>query len=350
MNPGAIVDAIAHPLDAARRTALSTAVRSRTLARLVGDREARIPLLATGQITVLFLLTVVWPVALFALGPVLLGVPHLASDVRYLVLRRRVSRAAWITGGLAAAVILALRACEAAHVDVAGSTRFEIAAGSLWIGIASVLGAIENRRASPLVVALGVLLLAIVAWPHPWTARVVLAQAHNVVGVGLWIWLYRRRSLAALLPIGLAAGGAILLTSGATLGYTLRADGLSAWSIDLWRVARAFAPHAPAAVGMTGLLVFVFLQAVHYAAWLVWIPQEELPCAGTFTFRMTGRALLRDFGVPWLAVVAGLSLGLAGFAMFDLRRAVSTYMGLAAFHAYLEIAMVGYLMGRPQAA
>ena len=350
MNPSALVDAIAHPLDAVRRTALSTAVRNRTLARIAGDREARIPLLATAQITALFLVTVLWPVALFALGPVLLGVPHLASDVRYLLVRRRVSRSAWVIGCVAATAVVALRACEIAHVRFPGAMRVEIAVGCAWIVAASVLGAIENRRRSPLAVALGVVSLGIVAWQHPWTARIILAQAHNVVGIGLWVWLYRRRSLTALLPMSLALGGVLLLANGATLGWTLRANGLTAWSIDLWQVAAAFAPRTPAAGAMAGLLVFVFLQAVHYAAWLVWIPQEELPCSGTFTFRMTGRALLRDFGALGILVIAALSLVLAATAIVDLRRAVGAYMALAAFHAYLEVAMVGYLMGRPRAA
>ncbi len=350
MNPSALVDAIAHPLDAARRTALSTAARHRTLARIAGDREARIPLLATGQITGLFLLTVVWPIALFALGPILLGVPHLASDVRYLVLRRRVSVAAWVVGCVAAAAVLALRVCEVAHVALPGAMRFEIAVATAWIVAASVLGAVESRRLAPLAFGLTLASLAIFAWQHPWTARLMLAQAHNVIGIGLWVWLYRRRSLAALIPIGLAAGCALLLASGATLGWTLRADALTAWSIDLWHVARAFAPRTPATAAMAQLLVFVFLQAVHYAAWLVWIPQEELPCKGTFTFRMTGRALLRDFGASGLVVIAALSAALAAFALFDLRQAAATYMALAAFHAYLELAMVGYLMGRPRSA
>jgi hypothetical protein len=235
VNPIALVDAIAQPLDAARRTALATALRSRTLVRIVGRREARIPLLATAQITALFLVTVVCPVALFALGPVLLGVPHLASDVRYLIVRRRVSRGAVVTACAASIVLLGLRTCEVAHVALPGAMRLEILIGCAWIVGASVLGALENRRGSPLAAAITIMALGAIAWRHPWNARIVLAQAHNVVGIGLWVWLYGRRSPAALLPIALAAGGALLLASGTILGWTLRADVLSAWGIDSGR-------------------------------------------------------------------------------------------------------------------
>jgi hypothetical protein len=345
VNPVALIEAIAQPLDAARRTALAAALRSRMVARVVGRREARVPLLAAAQITALLLITVACPVVLFALGPILLGVPHLASDVRYLIVRPRVSRAAVVIACAASVAVLGLRACEVAHVSLPNAMRLEIVVGCAWVIAASVLGSIEGHRWSPLVVAVGTVALGAVALQHPWHARVVLAQAHNVIGIGLWVWLYRRRSLGALLPVALAVGGAVLLASGATLGWTLRANALSAWSLDLWQIARAFAPHAPAAAAMAGLLVFVFLQAIHYAAWLIWIPQEELPCGGTFTFRMTGRALLRDFGAPGLALIAGLSAILAAAATLDLRQAVSVYMALAAFHAYLELAMVGYLIG-----
>jgi hypothetical protein len=126
----------------------------------------------------------------------------------------------------------------------------------------------------------------------------------------------------------------------------MRADGLEGLGVDLWRVGSFLAPGGSATTGAAAVLVFVFLQAVHYAAWLVWIPQEELPGQGTFTFRMTGRALLRDLGVAGLALAAATAVAIAGAAAIDARAAVSAYMSLAAFHAYLELAMLAYFAAR----
>jgi hypothetical protein len=87
---------------------------------------------------------------------------------------------------------------------------------------------------------------------------------------------------------------------------------------------------------------------VHYAAWLVWIPQDNLPGQGTFTFRMTARSLQADFGIVVLVVLALLALGLAGAAALDPHAAVRTYMSLATFHGYFEVALLAYFTARPR--
>jgi len=85
---------------------------------------------------------------------------------------------------------------------------------------------------------------------------------------------------------------------------------------------------------------------VHYAAWLVWIPQDNLPGEGTFTFRMTARSLVADFGVVALLILGVLAFALLGAATFNPRHAVSTYMSLATFHGYFEIAVLAYFAAR----
>ena len=91
---------------------------------------------------------------------------------------------------------------------------------------------------------------------------------------------------------------------------------------------------------------FVFLQSVHYATWLVWVPQEELPGQGTFTFRMSGRALVRDLGPVLLVGFAALWVGLALWGGFRPLAALSAYVTLVSFHGYFELAMMVYLVTR----
>jgi hypothetical protein len=341
-----VVESLAAPLDVARRGVLTTVARNRGIALLVGRRDARVPLLATVQVLVLLAVTVAYPVWLFVLGPVVLGVPHLASDVRYLLVRRSVARGVVVLACAASAVLVVLRALEVAHVTPAWAGRLEVLVAAVWIAAAVVAGARARRAAWPL----GVLpVIALAAWhasTHVWLTRVVLAQAHNVVGVGAWLLLFRRNRRAALVPVAAIAAGALLLASGVMLPWTMRTAGLEGFGVNLWRVGAFLAPGGSATAGAAAVLVFVFLQAVHYAAWLVWIPQEELPGQGTFTFRMTGRALVRDLGVGGLAVVVAASAALTGAATSDAKAAVSTYMSLAAFHAYLEIAMLAYFASR----
>ena len=55
---------------------------------LVVERELRVALIATGAVLTTLVLTVVAPLWLLALGPILFGVPHVLSDIRYCVVRR----------------------------------------------------------------------------------------------------------------------------------------------------------------------------------------------------------------------------------------------------------------------
>jgi len=349
VNATRVIEALAAPLDVARRGALSAVTRRRGLTLVVGRRDTRVPLLATAQIALLLAVTVTRPVWLFVLGPLLLGVPHLASDVRYLVLRQRVARPVIVLACAATLVMVALRGLPLAHVVVPGAARLEILTGGVWVVLALGAGARERRSLLPGVAVPLVLAVGVYAAAHAGLARVVLAQAHNVVGVAAWLWLFRRNRRAAILPLGALAMGTLLLATGATLPWAMRTGGLEGLGVNLWRVGAYLAPGTAPTTGAALALVFVFLQAVHYAVWLVWIPQDELPGQGTLTFRMSGRGLVRDFGVVGLAIIAAGCIALAGAATFDARAAVGAYMSLAAFHGYLELAMLAYFAARGRA-
>jgi hypothetical protein len=138
----------------------------------------------------------------------------------------------------------------------------------------------------------------------------------------------------------------LVLASGVGLPWMLRSGALDGLGVDLQRVGAFLTPGASLQVAAAAALLFVFLQAIHYAVWLTWIPQDELPGQGTFTFRMTGRALVKDLGIGLLALAGVASLALVGAAMMDATAAVRAYMSLAAFHGYLELAMLAYFAAR----
>jgi hypothetical protein len=346
VNAARLVDAVAAPLDVARRGLLSTVTRSRGLTLVVARRDTRVPVLATVQITLLLAVTATRPLWLFLFGPLVLGVPHLASDVRYLLVRRSVARSVVILAAVASALIVALRALPLAHVLVPHAARLEVLTGAIWIAAAVVAGARERRSAWPLLAMPALSALGVYVAAHPGVTRIVLAQGHNLVGVALWLLLFRRNRWAAVAPLIALAAGTGLLLSRATLDWTMRVGGLEGLGVDLWRVGATMAPGAPPVIGVSTALVFVFLQAVHYAAWLVWIPQDALAGPGMLTFRMSGRSLVRDLGVLGLGGVVAGAVVLAGAAAFDARAAVGAYMSLATFHAYLELAMLAYFVAR----
>src|SRR5262245_32161342 len=73
------------PADALRRAALRRL--GPRLRPLIADRERRVAVTAVVAILVALLGASLFPLWLLALGPVILGVPHLVADARYLVMR-----------------------------------------------------------------------------------------------------------------------------------------------------------------------------------------------------------------------------------------------------------------------
>lgn len=335
------------PLDAARRSTFRLTTRSVLLTRLLARRDTRLALLATAQVAVGLALTVVAPVALFAVAPVLLGVVHVGADVRYLVLRRRLPRALLALSACAATGLLGVRVLSALHVLHARVEPWELALGGAWIAGAFALGAwaaASRRRIALGAVGLTLALAAVLRYPG--AAYVVFFHGHNLVAVLVWLVLFRRSRGWALWPIAAIGLGVLALLSGALLPFVhaIHADG--AFGLDLAQLGRWLAPGLPSHAAASVAMAFVFLQGVHYSAWLGWVPQDALPGEGTFTFRMTLRSLVGDFGKIGLAVVALLAVGLAVGACFGLHQARSAYLSLSNFHGWMECALLAFFVVR----
>ena len=81
------------------------------------------------------------------------------------------------------------------------------------------------------------------------------------------------------------------------------------------------------------ILIFAFAQALHYVAWLVWIPALR-PAPWS-------RA-------AWLGVAA-VSLLVPLEALHRPVEVRATYLSLVSFHAWFELAIAAHLLVRPRA-
>jgi hypothetical protein len=80
------------PLDAARAGLLRAASEVPSLPRLLVRHRTRVPILLALHAVAAFVLPIFAPSLLLVAGPLLLGVPHLVSDVRHLLLHRALPR------------------------------------------------------------------------------------------------------------------------------------------------------------------------------------------------------------------------------------------------------------------
>lgn len=287
------------------------------------------------------------PTLSLALAPILLGVPHVVSDVRHLVLRRALPRWWLMTLGGFALALLMVRLVEETRLVRAAPLLLEHALGVAWVVCGALTGGAaggQRRRAIPVTVAAVFVGVAALGAPHAF--RLAFVHGHNLVAILLWVLLFRRCRSLAWPVVALIIVGASVLASGVLLPVTVRHGVLSLLGLHLFAAADWLAPGLPDrwALGLTA--AFAFLQSVHYAIWLVAIPQDDARVEGPATFRMTWRGLTRDLGsrALWAGVML-TGLVLVG-ALVALARTRVLVLSLATFHAWMELALLAFFVAR----
>lgn len=317
------------PLDVLRRELYRACVP--WLGTWIRDREVRIGV--HGQLVVAGSLVgaVLAPLWLLALGPLLLGVPHLVADLRYLVARPGLHRR---RGALVIGAML-----------VASSVLVDLRWGLVAAAVVPLLA--RAGWARRVLVALP---FALLAGASLWSLRpthVFLGHLHNLVAVALWM------ALAVALHGGASMRGWVRW--GPTLGFAGAGAAVLSGAFDSLVLSGFTLPGAPSledhfaslAPGLDPtwatrwVVAFAFAQAVHYGLWLRVMPEESRERPSPRSWKASLRALEHDFGAPFLVASVLLTVGIASWGLFDLTQAREGYLRLALFHGPLELAVLG---------
>jgi hypothetical protein len=260
---------------------------------------------------------------------VVLGVPHIVSDLRYLVLRPGFHRRpAW---RVAVGVPLVL-------VSVTANST---------LGLFAVLGAALVARGTAvrkgLVTVAALAAIGVAARAGFW-ADLALAHLHNFLGVALW-WSYRARvrrvHFVPLLAFALAYA-ALFAGAGPWVRGHAWFPAVGAPS-DFLDFATGLSP-----VGGPWLARFVmsfaFAQSVHYSVWLRLVPEEGRDRPTPRSFLASYRALLADFGGPGLLAAVACAAAVMVWALLDLAAARDGYLRAALFHGHLELAVAALVI------
>ncbi|HEX2872394.1 MAG TPA: hypothetical protein VHP33_14095 [Polyangiaceae bacterium] len=320
------------------RTALYVrASRVSVLRPLLLKKARRVPALLLGHALVALILALLAPTFLLVAGPLLLGVPHLVSDLRQLVLRPslpRLARPLFLGGSVA---LLGARALNDSGLWRASHLEPALASALLLGAIALALpGARAARAVIATLVALPLVGCAL-AWPRE--SQLLLGHAHNVVALLLWAALYARGTRAAVaVALAIVALGALLVLS--PLAWFGFQHGLeSCFGLHALAAADTLAPGVARTELALGIVAsFAFLQSVHYAVWLHAIPQAATRGDASLTFGMSFRALRADLGRWGLVVCAALALLVPCAGLVAPLFTKALYLSLASFHGYLELA------------
>jgi hypothetical protein len=284
-----------------------------------GRRQDRVAILFAFGIVTSLLGAVLAPRWSLALGPIILGVPHILADARYLVARPGLHRRRAVVLAAAPALIAGIITADLMWAAVGAAMITSVAQGPGW------------RKAIALIASGALLVACMVA--ERWMA-LAFAHAHNFVAIALW-WVLRPRS-KELAPLALFAVATAALLAGA-LDPAIDALGLPAIGASLRYHQHALAPGLDATLAMRVVVLFAFAQAVHYVVWLRLIPEDARERTAPRPFASSWRALVADLG-PWvLGVFLLASVALGAWALFDLARARAGYLRVAVVHGHLEV-------------
>jgi hypothetical protein len=287
------------------------------------------------------------PIATTVLGLIGFGVLHNVLELRYVA-----GRFASVLAGrfllLLVALVSGIVVCRVAALVVGAPARYaEILIGYAVLAAAAVVakGPVRYLVLAGIAVAVG----ASVRWPA--YHFVVLAHLHNVVPlVFLWDWARRLPTAAArtgfrAVQVGWVLVVPALILAGAADAWTGElAGGVAAFAGDPAKVVAVSAPPptVDTVVGVRFLVVFAFLQTMHYVVWVWFLPRYAPDATEAFERRVPG---LRGSKI-WVLGLGGGAVLAVMFAM-DYWSGRSVYGALATYHAYLEFPVLLALLLAP---
>ena len=292
----------------------------------IANRALRVQALAVFSIVTALALTSLAPLWLLALGPIVLGVPHLVADARYLVAQPGLHR----HGALSWLLFLPL-------IGIAlGAPPF--------VGLLSMVPAVllANARFSLKLAGLSAwLALTFAAFHFENHFLLAFLHLHNLVALAFW-WAWRPREARSLLiPLLVVAALFFIFLGGAdsAVAHSGPRTG-SPFGEFVETNAPGFEPMLAARL----ILSFAFLQSLHYAVWLRLVPDDARARPAPRPFAASWNALERDLGLPLLLVCVVACVVFAAWGVVNLAEARDGYLRLASFHGYLELAAGAYFL------
>jgi hypothetical protein len=354
------LESCADSLDHLRSFALRQTLRASWLRPVFYTRSLRLLCLFAATCALMLNLSLLFPLWVLFIGPLVYGVPHIFSSMRYFhyatgsASKEKMHRILGLIGGILMVVFL-YRFFFTLHFfgiqapqlsEWKGSTYLELISLAATFVIASAV-----YRKSALKVARGIAFLSplfVAFYFSPlWTIG-AMVLLHNFVAFVYWMIAAQKKSERLVAAVSFAA--VLILTAGIFLGWfdgiyrTIHPSlALGFTSLSVADTGRLIAPWSgDATLWLHACVAFAFGQSLHYFVWLKAIPDQFHYCEVPTSFRQSLALLKQDFGKILAVAAIVLSAGsvvLWSFMSFQTARLV--YFALAAYHGYLEIAGLG---------
>ena len=319
-----------------------------SLARpFIRSRSLRVGSIALVGFAGAILLALKFPLWQLALGPIILGIPHLLGDLRYLILHRQLhhSRSFWLL------VVLPL-VYFTYHPHVLATMVALWGAGLVAIHQRSRLDPTLSDTPSVFhlkrILCLSVIALfgMLLSYWYPKEALFTLLHSHNVITLSIW-WFWRshrgRTEWVSLLCLMIASVIIVFGWDASEWRQTLNTDLSHPAYLSLPYFEATLAMVFPEAWRPQVVVLYALLQSAHYLVWIRLIPEDDRIIETPVTFRSSLKRLRIDFGRIFLLLTLTACCALIIWSIFDVAAARLNYLRWISAHASLEIATLGYL-------
>ena len=350
-------ESVSAHLDVARASFLRVTLGSDFLRRVFCNRAHRLLFLFTLALIFNLTASVLFPLWVLILGPMVYGVPHIFASMRYVhyavadvdqikETRLRLNTFRFLTAVWTLVTVFRLLTdTRFGYSALAGQNPMLPELISLGVTFA---GCAYLYRKSLLRVTLGFLLLAPflwAAWVLPLATTGALILIHNVIGYLYWFQSAKtlQEKKTALYCVSLfVIANALIFTGAFDFAYkAFSPAGQLRWAnLEYSELGKLIAPWSESYVTWFHCVVaYAFGQSLHYFVWLKAIPDQNHHHDVPTSFKQSYKLMLSDFGVSlgkW--VIAGCLASVAVWLFMRMPEARVVYFALAAYHGYLEIA------------
>jgi hypothetical protein len=365
-----MIEMTAEVLDHFRASLLRSTLRIGLFRSCFLQRSSRLLVFFSFACLFSLMLSLFFPLWVLLLGPLIYGVPHIFSSIRYFhhsVSRSAVSRSALnrdpndqrfkIFGVLSAVLIAVFTYRLFITADYfqmnlpqmsewSGSTYIELGALAITVIIAARIYGISLKQILQGFLFSIPLVLGFVFSPA-WTIG-ALVLIHNFVAFIYWGIASRRDerkvALFAFITTFLLT---ILIFSGVFDRWAHPSLILDLAGLSIVDTGKLIAPWSSnETLFLHACIAFAFGQSLHYFVWLKAIPDQNHYQETPTSFRHSLALLRQDFGSTMAAGLILLSVGSVLFWSFmSFQKARLIYFCLASYHGYLEIAGLVLICG-----
>lgn len=351
-------------LDKLRSQILRVTLSNSTLKNMFCVRSNRLAALFVLSVALSLCTSLLAPLWVLVLGPLIYGTPHLFSSLRYVhstaageanIRLPQFKKALYAFSFIFSAVSILRILSDFGFVNTqhlsSSSNLLEL--GSFVLSLLCCAVIYKHSYARMFVAFALCIPFVWAAWTLPlWTSG-VLILLHNFIAFIYWIGATQTRRERA---IAVLAAGVFLLVNAAIFSgvfdgvYKLMTPTAELpWAaLEYSELGKMIAPWSSDYVTwFHAVVAYAFGQSLHYFVWLKAIPDQHHTQEVPTTFRQSYKLLVDDFGKKhYIFMLAVILISVGAWAFLKMPEARIVYFSFAAYHGYLEIAGLGFFKAR----